>query len=133
MPGISITEASGVADSIYGKIQAPLRMFLIKRGEAYEQMSMLPHLFGIGKSNGFGEMSSGLTAFDDFEPVGENGTYPITDFREGFQKLIVLRSFQPAAALAQIADHVGKHIFIGIHSCLIAFLVHIRAGKGHAV
>ena len=36
MPGISITEVSGVADSIYGNIQAPLRRFLIKRGEAYK-------------------------------------------------------------------------------------------------
>lgn len=101
MPGISITEASGVADSIYGKIQAPLRMFLIKRGEAYEQMSMLPHLFGIGKSNGFGEMSSGLTAFDDFEPVGENGTYPITDFREGFQKLIVHDTWKSSFSISR--------------------------------
>ena len=89
MPGISITEVSGVADSIYGNIQAPLRRFLIKRGEAYEQASMLPHLFAIADSDKFGEMSSGLTAMDDFEPVGENGTYPVTDFREGFQKLIV--------------------------------------------
>lgn len=28
MPGISITEASGVADSLFGKIQAPLRLWL---------------------------------------------------------------------------------------------------------
>ncbi len=89
MPGISITEASGVADSLFGKIQAPLRRFILKQGEAFEAESMLPHLFDISTSKHFGEMSGGLTSMGDFEPVGENGTYPTTDFEETFQKLIV--------------------------------------------
>ena len=101
MPGISITEVSGVADSIYGKIQAPLRLFITKRGEAYEQESMLPHLFAVSKSNKFGEMSSGLTAMDDFEPVGENGTYPVTDFRESFRKLIVHDTWKQSFSISR--------------------------------
>ena len=88
MPGISITEASGVVDSLFGKIQAPLRRFILKQGEAFETESMLPHLFAISTSKNFGEMSGGLTSMGDFEPVGENGTYPTTDFEETFEKLI---------------------------------------------
>ena len=45
MAGISFTEGSGVNDSVFGKCQAPIRMFIEKRGEAFEQMSMLKHLF----------------------------------------------------------------------------------------
>lgn len=101
MPGISITEASGVADSIYGKAQAPIRRFLIKRGEAFEQNSMLKHLFATSKSNKFGEMSSGITGMDDFQPVGENGTYPTTDFREGFQKLIVHETWKSSFSISR--------------------------------
>ena len=41
MAGITFTEGSGLQDSIFGKSQAPIRMFLEKRGEAFEQQSML--------------------------------------------------------------------------------------------
>lgn len=34
-------------DSIFGKSQEPIKMFLEKRGEAFEQASMLPELFNI--------------------------------------------------------------------------------------
>ena len=33
MAGITFTEGSGLQDSIFGKSQAPIRMFLEKRGE----------------------------------------------------------------------------------------------------
>ena len=49
MAGISFTEGSGVNDSVFGKCQAPIRMFIEKRGEAFEQMSMLKHLFDINE------------------------------------------------------------------------------------
>ena len=101
MPGISITEVSGVADSIYGKIQAPLKRFLIKNNEAWEQDSMLKYLFAIAKSNKFGEMSGGLTAMDDFVAVGENGTYPVTDFRETYQKLIVHQTWKQSFSISR--------------------------------
>ena len=42
MAGITFTEGSGLQDSIFGKSQAPIRMFLEKRGEAFEQKSVLP-------------------------------------------------------------------------------------------
>lgn len=89
MPGISITESSNVVNGLFGKVQAPIRRYLIKRGEAWEQKSMLKHLFDMGTSKNFGEQSSGLTGMDDWEPVGENGTYPENGFQETFSKLIV--------------------------------------------
>ena len=40
MANITFIEGSGLQDSIFGKNQAPIRMFLEKRGEA-----LLPYLF----------------------------------------------------------------------------------------
>lgn len=101
MPGISITEASGVADSLFGKIQAPLRLFLLKQGEAFEAESMLPHLFAISASKQFGEMSGGLTSMADWEPVGENGTYPVVDFEETFRKLIINETWKSSFSISR--------------------------------
>ena len=55
MAGITFTEGSGLQDSIFGKSQAPIRMFLEKRGEAFEQQSMLKELFNMENSNKWAE------------------------------------------------------------------------------
>ena len=48
MANMTFTEGSGLQDSIFGKSQEPIKMFLEKRGEAFEQASMLKELFNIG-------------------------------------------------------------------------------------
>lgn len=101
MPGISITEASGVVNSLFGNVQAPVRRFILKQGEAWEQETMLPHLFAMTNSTHFGEMSSGLTAMEGFKPVGENGTYPVDSFEETFQKLIVHMTWKDSFSLSR--------------------------------
>ena len=49
--GIIFTEGSGLQDSIFGKSQEPIKMFLEKRGEAFEQQSLLPELFNMDSSS----------------------------------------------------------------------------------
>lgn len=88
MPGITFSEGSGVADSIFGKSQAPIRMFLEKQGEAFEQRSMIPELFNMGTSTHWAEKFTSLTAMDGFKPVGENGAYPVDGMQEGYDKTI---------------------------------------------
>lgn len=85
---IIFSEDSGLNDSIFGKCQAPIRMFLEKRGEAFEQKSMLSEFFCMGKSDNFGDMFTGMTAMDGFMPVGENGDYPTTSMQEGYRKML---------------------------------------------
>lgn len=84
--GITFTQGSGLNDSIYGKSQAPIRMFLEKRGEAFEQESVLKDLFSMQKSNHYGEKMTSMTAMDGFQVVGENGAYPLDEMQEGFSK-----------------------------------------------
>ena len=88
MANITFSEGSGVNDSVFGKSQAPIRMMLEKRGEAFEQKSALPYLFNMEKSLNWAEKLTTLTALDNFKPVGENGAYPVTGMQEGYSKTI---------------------------------------------
>ena len=88
MAGITFSEGSGLADSIFGKSQAPIRMFLEKRGEAFEQKSIVGEIFNVLSSSNWAEKFTTMTAMKGFQPVGENGAYPWDDIQEGFSKTL---------------------------------------------
>ncbi len=86
---ITFSEGSGLNDSVYGKCQAPIRMFLEKRGEQFEQTSVLKDLFQMGTSENYGDLLTSMTAMSGFEPVGENGASPTDGMQEGSLELLV--------------------------------------------
>ena len=98
---ILFSEASGLNDSIYGKCQAPIRMFLEQRSEAFEQNSMLPELFLMGTSENYGDLLTGMTAMNGFQPVGENGAYPSDSMQQGYEKLIVYETWKDEFSISQ--------------------------------
>lgn len=87
MASITFTEGSGVADSIFGKSQEPIKMLIESRGESFEQMSVLPKLFAMDTSKNWAEKYTGMTAMEGFKPVGENGEYPWDGMQESFSKV----------------------------------------------
>lgn len=91
---IVFSEGSGLNDSVYGKCQAPIRMFLEQRGEQFEQESVLKHLFLMGRSDNYGDLMTTMTAMDGFDPVGENGEYPTDGMQEGYKKLLVYETWK---------------------------------------
>ena len=101
MANITFTEGSGLQDSIFGKSQAPIRMFLEKRGEAFEQASMIPELFSMGTSKHWGEKFTTMTAMDGFKPVGENGQYPTDGMQEGFDKFLEHMTWKNSFSLSR--------------------------------
>lgn len=101
MSNITFTEGSGLQDSIFGKSQAPIRMFLEKRGEAFEQDSMIPHLFSMGTSKHWGEKFTTMTAMEGFQPVGENGQYPVDGMQEGFDKFLEHMTWKNSFSLSR--------------------------------
>jgi len=101
MANITFTEGSGLQDSIFGKSQAPIRMFLEKRGEAFEQASMIPELFSMGTSKHWGEKFTTMTAMDGFKPVGENGEYPVDGMQEGFDKFLEHMTWKNSFSLSR--------------------------------
>lgn len=98
---IVFSEASGLNDSIYGNCQAPIRMFLEQRSEAFDQNSVLKDLFLMGTSENYGDQLTTMTAMDGFQPVGENGAYPADTMQEGFSKLLVYQTWKNSFAISQ--------------------------------
>ena len=88
MAGITFAEASGVNDSIYGKSQAPIRLVLEKKAEAFEQAAIAPKIFKQEKSKRFAEKMTALTAMSGFQPVGEMGSHPHDNMRESYSKVL---------------------------------------------
>ncbi len=97
---ITFTEGSGLNDSVFGKCQAPIRMFIEQRGEQFEQTSVLKHLFLMGTSENYGDLLTTMTAMEGFEPVGENGAYPTDGMQEGYQKLLVYETWKDSFSLS---------------------------------
>lgn len=108
MANIVFTEGSGVVDSIFGKSQEPIKMFLEKRGEAFEQASMLPELFSMGESKHWGEKFTTMTAMEGFKPVGENGNYPTDGMKEGYDKFLENMTWKNSFALSREIVEDGK-------------------------
>lgn len=99
--GIIFSEGSGLADSVYGKCQAPIRMFLEKRGEEMEKQSVLKELFQMGSSDNYADLLTAMTAMSGFEPVGENGAYPEDSMQEGYEKLLRYITWKDSFAVSQ--------------------------------
>lgn len=101
MAGIIFSEGSNVNNSIFGKSQEPIKMFLEKRGEEFEAKSALPEIFNMGTSTHFGEKFTTMTAMDGFQPVGENGAYPQDGFQEGYSKFLEHITWKDQFALSR--------------------------------
>lgn len=86
MAHITFSEGSNLQNSIFGNSQEPIKLFLEKRGEAFEQQSMVKELFAMGTSTHWAEKYTTMTAMDGFKPVGENGAYPVDGMQEGYSK-----------------------------------------------
>lgn len=108
MPGITFSEGSGLQNSIFGKCQEPIKMFLEKRGEAFEQASMIKELFLVSPSKNFGEKFVSMTAMDGFQPVGENGEYPTDGMQEGYSKFIENMTWKDSFSLSREIVDDGK-------------------------
>lgn len=108
MANITFSEGPGVQDSIYGKSQYPIKLFLEKRGEAFEQESIIKRLFAMETSKHFGEKFTTMTAMEGFQPVGENGEYPMDGMQEGFSKFLENMTWKNSFSLSREIVEDGK-------------------------
>lgn len=104
----TVSIGSGLVDSLYGKSQFAIKSYLETKGEAFEQRSILKKLFRMETSKHWAEQYTGETAADDFEPVGEGGSYPETGFQEGFPKAIVNETWKSQFAITQELVEDGR-------------------------
>lgn len=101
MSGIVFSKSSGLNDSVFGKSAEPIHMCMERSAEAFEQMMAVPKIFSIRKSKNWAEKMTSLTEMGDFQPVGENGAYPDTDFQEGFSKTLEHMTFLNRFSITQ--------------------------------
>lgn len=101
MANITFSEASGLNNSIYGNSQAAVRMIIEKRGESFEQESVIKRLFRMDTTDKFGEMYTGLTAMEGFKVTGENGAYPTDGQEEGYDKLLKAVTWKDSFSLSR--------------------------------
>lgn len=98
---VTVSIGSGLVDSIYGNCQVPIKSFLEKQGEAFEQESLLKVLFRMQNSNHWAEAYGGETAMENFVPVGEGGAYPTTGFQEGHKQTIENEEWKQSFSVTQ--------------------------------
>ena len=101
MANIVFSESTNVANSIYGDSQAPIKLFLEKRAESFEQESVIKNVFAMGTSKHWAEKYTSMTAMDGFQPVGENGAYPVDGMQEGYDKLFVHETWKDSFSLSR--------------------------------
>lgn len=113
---ITFTEESGLNKSVYGDSQLPIRMFLEEHGEEFGKDDILKKLFKFVPSDEFAMRISGMTAFEGFQPLGENAAYPRDGMQEGYHKDIFndvqwMDSFSVSAMMIEdnkILDLTGR-------------------------
>lgn len=112
MAGIIVSEASGLNDALFGKIQVPLKSLMLQYAEAQDVMAMAPLIFSERSSNHSMEGYTSITGIDDWEPVPENGAYPTTSFEQGYEKVITNLTFKQSIRVSQemMEDGITNHI-----------------------
>lgn len=105
---VIISEASGLLQSEFGKLQAPLASYIEKHGDIVDDEEKLwNRIFDTRNSKHFGEAYSYETDMDDMVPVGEAGDYPSTGYQEGYQKLVTNMTFKQSFEITMEAIEDG--------------------------
>lgn len=96
-----ITKGSGLNDTIYGKVYAPVKQYLTDREQLHEKSSILDQLFAIDTTKNFAELYGSETNLGDFKPVDESGIYPETEFQGGYDKVITPCEWKQSFGISQ--------------------------------
>ena len=102
MAQIIFGKMTGLADSIYGKSEAPIKAFLEENVKAYTDSSMVEKIFKVVSSDNYAEKYSSLTGLaQGFLPVGEGGAYPKDERQEGFAKVLEHETWKDSFTITQ--------------------------------
>lgn len=105
MAGIIFSVASGVNDSVFGKLQDPLKAFIERANEAWmnNEMNLAPKIFHPFKLDSNTGSIASLGSLGEMEAVGENGAYPLGNLEEGYRKVIRAEEWKYSFAISQTA------------------------------
>lgn len=106
---VTVTVASGLNDTRFGKLQAPLASYIRQFGGIQKpEEELWGKVFKEKQSTHWGEAYGSQTDIDDMVPVGEGGDYPSTAFQDGYDKVIANVEFKQSMriSLTAIEDNV---------------------------
>lgn len=110
MANITFSESSNVNNSIYGNSQAPIRMMIEDKAEAFEEKSIIDKVFMHDTSKHWAEKYTSMTSMDGFDPVGENGPHPVDGMQEGFSKTLEHITWKNSFSISREIMEDGKVI-----------------------
>lgn len=87
-------KSSGLNDSVYGKSQDPIKLFLTKDDEQAKKNSQIENIFNVVPLTTYAGKYGYLTTKGDMEPVGEGGAYPELSQQEGYSNTIEPDTFK---------------------------------------
>lgn len=83
-----ISKVSGLNNTAFGKIEAPVKQYLTEADMAAKKQSQVDTIFPIVTSDNWGEAYSGQTSLQNFKPGGEASRYPEGDFQDDWTKTV---------------------------------------------
>jgi hypothetical protein len=82
------TKGAGLADSVFGKSQDPIKKFITETENVAKKESVLEDIFNVIPIETYAAKFGSMTGDDDFEATGEAGEYPESSRVEGFSRTI---------------------------------------------
>lgn len=104
-----ITKSSGLNDTIFGKVYAPVKQYLTDREQLHQKSSMIDKLFAVDSTKNFAELYGSETGMDDFAPVDESGVYPTTDFQAGYERILTPHEWKQSFGISQTMIEDAKY------------------------
>lgn len=83
-----ISKISGLNDTAFGKIEAPVKSYLTDADLLAKQGSQLEQIFPVVVSTNFGEAYAGQTGLTNYTAGGEASRYPDNTFQDDFNKIV---------------------------------------------
>lgn len=114
MAGIIFSVASGLNESVFGKIQDPLKAFIDRANEAWmnNDMNLAPKIFLPFRIDSNTGSIAQMGSLGEMEAVGENGAYPLGNREEGYRKVVQAEEWKYAVSISQTAMEDGLDFIV---------------------
>lgn len=99
MANIIFSEGSGVANSVFGKSQEPIKAMIESGVEAFEEKSLISNIFNMESSTNFAEKYTNETSVGDFETWARMALTPRLVCRKASPRSLSLPPGSPALRL----------------------------------
>lgn len=103
MAGIIFSAASGVNESVFGRVQDPIKVFIEQQDEAWKNkdMNLAPKIFHEFKLDSATGRIQTMGSLGEMEVVGENGAYPVGEISEGYFKTLESEEWKYSVSISQ--------------------------------